>query len=116
VNDKDHKDDPGGYGGARDRALETPEHAFGDRGWADGRGGKEQDKREESDPGWQERFTRENAAKYGQAGGEPTEQRGPAQSTGGEPQEETNVGDTKDISPRGGVGIRETEKRPKDEK
>ena len=37
----------------------------------------------EDGPDWDERFVRENADKYGQAGGEPIVQRGPSHSTGG---------------------------------
>lgn len=135
MDDKDqarkHRDDPSGYGGGRQRAEETPEHTFGERGWSEGRGkgdaapdtgGGRKDLPEgvrdggADDPQWQERFASENAHKYGQVGGEPTEQRGPAQSAGGYEHEEGEVGDTNDLSPRGGVGIRETEKWDPEEK
>jgi hypothetical protein len=104
----------------REDRKETQDHVFGEHGWGEAAGDKARDKARgnpgEQGTGWQGQFARQNADKYGQAGGQPMEQRGPAQSTGGQPQEETNVGDTKDLSPRGGVGIRETEKRPNDKK
>jgi hypothetical protein len=130
---KDKERRPGsdreGYGGGRQRAEQTPDHGFGDRGFGQGAGSGDRKsgetqpesegkqlpegiKAETGGPGWDERFVDENADKYGQAGGQPTAQRGPSQSTGGHEQEPDGLGDTSDLSPRGGVGIRETEKRP----
>jgi hypothetical protein len=70
---------------------------------------------ETHDPNWQEKFVEKNVDKYGQSGGQPIEQRGPAHSAGGSPEEE-EPGDTRDVSPRGTYGIRETEKWPKRDK
>lgn len=49
-------------------------------------------------PDWQERFVRENADKFGQAGGKPVVQRGPGQSGGGMPEGEA-FEETKDDHP-----------------
>jgi hypothetical protein len=127
ANEKDRdkenlKDYEGGYGGGRERVEQMHEHVFGERGWST-RGGddpsagepagddKPQGVHETHGPDWQEKFVSENADKYGQAGGQPIEQRGGSQSFGGVPEEE-GFGDTRNVSPRGGVGIRETEKWP----
>jgi hypothetical protein len=67
-------------------------------------------------PDWQEQFVEENADKYGQAGGQPSTGRGAAQSAGGHEHKEGDVGSTADLSPRGGVGIRETERWPAESK
>ena len=116
------KDYEGGYGGGRQRVEQMHEHAFGERGWpAPGGdeapqnqvsgGDKPEGVRETHGPDWQEKFVQENSDKYGQWGGKPIEQRGAPQSTGGVPEEES-TGDTRDVSPRGAYGIRETEKWP----
>jgi hypothetical protein len=120
---EDLKDYEGGYGGGRQRVEQMHENAFGERGWGT-RGGDEpqpenqkaepempEGVHETKDPNWQEKFTKENADKYGQAGGQPIEQRGASQSADGKPEEE-GFGDTRNVSPRGAYGIRETEKWP----
>lgn len=120
------KDYEGGYGGGRQRLEEMHDHAFGERGWGTSGGDREPSQQEAEtktpepvkethDPNWQEKFVKENADKFGQGGGHPIEQRGPAHSTGGESEEE-EVGDVRNVSPRGGYGIRETEKWPKPQK
>lgn len=115
----------GGYGGGRERAEEGPEHEFGRTGWGGGRAHHDDDphqaggRREFPEgvhpvpdgPGWQERYARENADKYGQAGGQPIEQRGASQSMGGYEQREQGLGDTRGLSPRGGVGSRDVPTR-----
>jgi len=63
-------------------------------------------------PGWEERYARENSDKYGQWGGQPIAQRGSGQSTGGMEHREDGLGSVRDVSPRGGYGIRETENWP----
>jgi hypothetical protein len=130
--DEEHQNDnEGGYGGGRDRAEQTPEHAFGDRGWGGGRAppderrSSQRDNTEASrdlpegvhdvgpdDPRWQERYVRENADKYGQAGGQPIRQRGSGSSMGGYEHREESVGSTRDLSPHGTYGVRETERWP----
>jgi len=117
----------GGYGGGRTRAEQWPEHGFGDRGWGGGRNapedsGTSSDRRYEDLPrgaeparggrDWDERYARENTDKYGQAGGRPIVQRGAGQSMGGMQHREQGLGSTRDISARGGFGIRETENWP----
>lgn len=117
----------GGYGGGRTRAEQSPEHGFGDRGWGGGRAGagetgtssdqKDQELPRGAEParggaGWDERYARENSDKYGQGGGQPVEQRGAGQSMGGVQHREQSLGDTQDLSPRGGYGTRETENWP----
>jgi hypothetical protein len=120
---EDLKDYEGGYGGGKQRVEQMHEQAFGERGWSS-RGGDEpkaEEGREEVEmpegvhethgPDWQEKFVQENADKYGQSGGQPIEQRGGSQSFGGKPEEE-GFGDTRDVTPRGGYGTRETDKWP----
>jgi hypothetical protein len=119
-------DDPAGYGGGRERGEQFNQQSFGETGWGGSRGSGTEPPAQEGapakdlpkgahpvpdSPNWDEKYARENADKYGQWGGKPIEQRGAPQSGGGYDHEEENVGDTKDISPRGAYGIRETEKR-----
>ena len=121
--DKEHlKDYEGGYGGGRQRIEQLHEHAFGE-GERSTQASNEpathatsdvpmpDSVRETHGPDWQEKFAKENSDKYGQWGGHPIEQRGAPQSTGGVPEEE-ELGDTRDVSPRGAYGIRETENWP----
>jgi osmotically-inducible protein OsmY len=117
----------GGYGGGRIRAEQWPEHGFGDRGWGGGRSSihdaKTASDRRDRDlprgaepvhdgPHWQERYSRQNSDKYGQWGGKPIAQRGSGQSMGGMEHREDSLGSTRDLSARGGYGIRETENWP----
>jgi osmotically-inducible protein OsmY len=118
----------GGYGGGRNRAEQTPEHGFGERGWGGGRAPSEDRDRRSSapyrnlpegvhdvgpdDPRWQERYARENSDKYGQGGGQPIRQRGAGQSMGGYEQREQSLGSTRDLSAHGTYGSRETERWP----
>jgi hypothetical protein len=110
----------GGYGGGRERAERSPEHAFGEKSWSEGRGGRAARNPQESeqlpkgatdggpgDPKWQERFVDENADKFGQAGGEPTKQRGPAQSAGGKEHVDAPPESVAEGGPRGGYGTSE---------
>jgi len=118
-----------GYGGSRERAKRWPEHGFGDRGWGGGRGhgsGPQQRNGQRSEPrspqydegvrpvhsgpDWDERYVAENAGHYRQSGGHGIVQRGAAQSMGGFEHREQGLGDTRNISARGGYGIRETER------
>jgi hypothetical protein len=120
-------DDPAGYGGGRERAEQFNDESFGETGWGGQRGtsgqpaGQEQRSAHSAElpegarvvpdgPNWDEKFAHENAAKYGQAGGQPVEQRGESQSRGGFDHKEQSTGDNKDVSARGGYGIRETER------
>ena len=122
----------GGYGGGRNRVNESADHSFGERGWSGGRGPSDDSRREDSgeqrdryrnmpegvrdvgrdDAHWQERFARENSDKYGQGGGQPIRQRGSGQSMGGYEHREQSVGSTRDITPHGTYGNRETERWP----
>jgi hypothetical protein len=112
----------GGYGGGRERAEHVAGHAFGERAWSEGRGEQQPaPERDEpraeppesvrdagrDDPQWQERYTAENADKYGQAGGQPTAQRGPAQSAGGEEHRDAPPESQVEGGPRGGYGTSE---------
>ena len=122
-------DDEGGYGGGRKRAEQAPDHEFGERGWGGGRAQSEDRHPPENsapdrhmpegvrdtgpdDARWQERYTRENADKYGQGGGQPIRQRGAGQSMGGFEHREQSLGSTKDLSAHGTYGSRETERWP----
>lgn len=101
------------------------EHEFGDAGWGGSRTNEEGQASSQAGPeppepvhsvpegpDWQNRFVQENADKIGQAGGQPVVQRGSSGSGDGFEHEEQSLGDTGDLSPRGGVGIRETEDWP----
>lgn len=120
-------DDPAGYGGGRERAEQFNQQSFGETGWGGSRGAATEPPPQSgktdyshdlprgaqpvpASPNWDEKYARENADKYGQAGGKPIEQRGNHQSTGGFDHNEENVGDTRGISPRGAYGIKETGK------
>src|SRR5688572_1564469 len=94
------KDYEGGYGGGRQRMEHAHEHSFGETGWS-ARGGDDKPPtgevadapmpkgvQETHGPDWQEKFARENSKKYGQGGGQPIQQRGAPQSTGGVPDED----------------------------
>jgi hypothetical protein len=121
--DKENLEDyEGGYGGGRQRIEQMHEHAFGERGWSTRSGDdsapaedahvpRPEGVHETHGPGWQDEFIKENSDKYGQSGGKPIGQRGSTQTTGGVPDEE-QVGDARNVSPRGTYGIRETEKWP----
>jgi hypothetical protein len=115
-------DTEGGYGGGRERAEQVADHAFGERAWSEGRGEQRQPKQPAEPhakspegvrdvgpehPEWQERYTAENADKYGQAGGQPTAQRGPSQSAGGEEHKEAPPESQVEGGPRGGYGTSE---------
>lgn len=114
-------DNPAGYGGGRERGEEFSKGSFGDAGWSASRKPGDQPATAQapqqggdgyrppegatptntSAPGWEEEYVRENADKYGQAGGKPTEQRGPSQSHGGFEPKEPGGGDTEDTTPKG---------------
>jgi len=120
-------DDPAGYGGGRERAEEFSKDTFGDAGWSVSRKGAESGPdapetsgdsyqppagatpTQNSGPGWESEYVRENADKYGQAGGRPTAQRGSAQSGGGFEHRQQGLGSTQDVTPRGTYGQKETE-------
>jgi osmotically-inducible protein OsmY len=119
----------GGYGGGRNRAVETPDHRFGERGWSGGRAPAEEPPRRDAggpshdlpegerdagpdDSQWQERYVRENSDKYGQWGGQPIRPRGAGSSMGGYEHREQSLGSINDLSPRGAYGARETERWP----
>ncbi len=118
-------EDVAGYGGGRERVEQFNDRSFGDTGWGGRRGPSQSppphgrqhspDYPEGARPvsgehDWDRRYARENSDKYGQWGGKPIEQRGGPQSRGGWDHLEENIGDARDISPRGGYGIRETER------
>ena len=121
----------GGYGGGRERAEQAPGKGFGEQGWGSGRAPSDEQRTREAgkdspsrdlpegvrdvgpdDPRWQERYVRENADKYGQAGGQPIRQRGSGSSMGGYEHREQSLGSTRDLSPHGTYGTRETERWP----
>ncbi|MBC7925280.1 MAG: BON domain-containing protein [Bryobacteraceae bacterium] len=121
-------DHEAGYGGGRERAEEFSRNSFGETGWGSGRqfhpdepyrGGNERPeprrdfpygpRNVQAGPGWDERYARENAGQHGESGGQPTMQRGASQSGGGVGHREQGTGNSRDMSPRGGYGIRETE-------
>ena len=114
-------DNPAGYGGGPERGEEFSRGSFGDVGWSaprnpDHQPGSEQAPHEGADgyrppkgatptntnsPGWDEIYVRENADKYGQAGGKPTQQRGPSQSEGGFQQNQPTRDETEATPPTG---------------
>jgi len=114
-------DNPAGYGGGRERGEEFSQGAFGDAGWSASRRSGDQPGSEPAphhgaddyrppegatptatnSPGWDKDYVVENSDKYGQAGGRPTEQRGPSQSEGGFEPTQPGRGETEDPTPRG---------------
>jgi len=114
-------DNPAGYGGDRERGEEFSRGSFGDAGWSASRKPGDQPESAQdpqrgaddyrppagatptatSSRGWDEDYVAENADKYGQAGGKPTEQRGPSHSEGGLERNQPGQGETEDPTPRG---------------
>ena len=122
-------DNPAGYGGGRERGEEFSQGSFGDAGWSASRKsgdqpGSEQAPHQGADGyrppegatptntnsrGWEAEYVRENADKYGQAGGRPTEQRGPSQSQGGFEPKQTGSRATEDATPKGTYSSKDAE-------
>ena len=132
--DERPNDYEGGYGGGRERAEQAHGDGFGEQGWSGSRAPSDERRPPQGangspdrelpegvhdvgpdDPRWQERYVRENADKYGQAGGQPIRQRGAGGSMGGYEHRDQSLGSTRDLSPHGTYGTRETERWPSEQ-